>query len=574
MNQSSSTRAQLVTNFTACEACRKRKKRCNGRIDSCQHCTAKGIPCIYTIRKSRPKSHPKPAAVPAPDVHVTDLDFRLRRIEEAVFRNLELQGKIVADLQQQRDNGADGATTQIATQDVTTRPTTANKSQPTSPSFEGPISTDSVLFIGSSSPFSFISHEGAEWINARLGNEDFSELIRRAEGEYQQLLQDTEKAPREEYTETPGLRELYINEYFHHIAPITPLFSHTPTHPVAISILLSLGAQHLARSQPQHLPAATHYYQLTSSHLSSLLLSPPSLLTVQSLLGLTLYLRESDAVQPIFSLLGLAHSIGTQAGLHRDPKKLHINDPELVEARINTFWILYVLDKEAALRTGRPAAVSDADFDVPLPWNKSLLQRVKLAQIMTAACRVNRCREEDHELSLETLSLELRQLQIGLPPLVRGASWEEDANTLHLRWGYLCALQGVDKEAADRWVKEEVERLMRWTGPRTKAWLYVLVAAGWGVVVRRVCKGFVGSDGDGGDCEFIGAGGYYGLPGLPGIDGASPAEVGQDMEAAKDEQLLRTVAAGIRSAEESAVDGKAVWRLFRVITEGLVEIVR
>lgn len=91
------------------------------------------------------------------------------------------------------------------------RTPTASTPQPTSPRFEGSISTDSILFIGSSSPFSFISHKGVEWINSRLGNEHFSELIRRAEGEYQQLLQDQEEVPRGEYSETPELRELYIN---------------------------------------------------------------------------------------------------------------------------------------------------------------------------------------------------------------------------------------------------------------------------------------------------------------------------------------------------------------------------
>ncbi|CCX07013.1 Similar to Uncharacterized transcriptional regulatory protein C3C7.04; acc. no. O14130 [Pyronema omphalodes CBS 100304] len=521
MNQSSPTRAQLVTNFTACEACRKRKKRCDGRIDSCQHCTAKGIPCIYTIRKSRPRSHAKPVTVPAPDVHVTDLDLRLRRVEEAVFRNLDLQGKVVADLQQQRDDEdeADRAVTTIA-KDARSSPRprtpTASTPQPTSPRFEGSISTDSILFIGSSSPFSFISHKGVEWINSRLGNEHFSELIRRAEGEYQQLLQDQEEVPRGEYSETPELRELYINEYFHHIAPITPLFSTPPSHPAAISILLSLGAQHLSRSQPHHLPAAAHYYHLTSSHLSLLLLSPASLATIQSLLGLTLYLRESDAVQPIFSLLGLAHSIGTQAGLHRDPKKLHINDPESVEARVNTFWILYVLDKEAALRTGRPAAVSDADFDVPLPSNQNLLQRVKLAQIMAAACRVNRCQgdQEQSAATLATLSKELYQWHLHLPQLVRGTSWEEDASILHLRWGYLCALQGVDKDEADRWVKEEVERLMNWTGPRTKAWLYLLVAAGGGWLWGECAGGAQGST-----AEPTGSQGSQGRAGITGSQG-------------------------------------------------------
>jgi hypothetical protein len=172
-----------------------------------------------------------------------DLDERLRRIEDAVFRNLELGGQAKATLSRHRREASSDDSDHIADEElwdprvlppanpvapaptpVTPRPEPVALAQPQSPRFEGVLKitapsapVGSCVFIGASSPFSFVSRTGVRWIDAKLGNNSFSKLLQRAEEKY--LALDAEGVfgsglsgqAAVEFVETPELRELYIN---------------------------------------------------------------------------------------------------------------------------------------------------------------------------------------------------------------------------------------------------------------------------------------------------------------------------------------------------------------------------
>jgi hypothetical protein len=146
-----------------------------------------------------------------------DLDERLKRIEEAVFRNFKLCDQAHENLQRHRhDSETDESSSDAHT------PRTAG---PASPRFEGALDIDSACsyFIGMSSPFSFISPPGMKWLEGRLGNDSFSALIQRAQEAYKSY--SSPAAPAGDYVETPELRELYIHgssrASFSYYSPLT-----------------------------------------------------------------------------------------------------------------------------------------------------------------------------------------------------------------------------------------------------------------------------------------------------------------------------------------------------------------
>lgn len=335
--------------------------------------------------------------------------------------------------------------------------------------------------------------------------------------------------------------------------PLTPLFStHThvfsgPTIPspashAATSILLALGAQHLSRTSPAHLHAANYYFSITSRLLPTVLLSlSPCVLGIQSLIGMALYFQESDDVQPIFTLLGLSTGMATQLGLHRNPRKLRIPDPHEISQRINAWWVLYTLDKETALRTGRPSSITDQDCDVPLPTSELLLQRTLLAQIMSAALRATLRASE-----LPRIQRQLEHWRKDTPLALRGC-WEENAMTLRVRLNCFCTMINLELEV-EAWAREEAKALVKWEGPKTKALLSSLAAAAWCVFVKRVTR-----EGDG--------------------MGMEEDEEGME-EDEEGIEILEEIAEYIRSCEWAEGEGKRMSVLFLMLVDGMVELAR
>lgn len=70
--------------------------------------------------------------------------------------------------------------------------------------------------------------------------------------------------------------------------------------------------------------------------------------------------------QPSYFLLAAAVRLANSIGMHRRGNWFGLNTAE-VEQRRRVFWIMYLLDKELALRSGRPGAINDDDYNVELP---------------------------------------------------------------------------------------------------------------------------------------------------------------------------------------------------------------
>lgn len=294
-----------------------------------------------------------------------------------------------------------------------------------SPSFEGPIKgitmrKNTKIFIGASSPFSFFSEVGVQWFNTKVGNDSFSALFRQVQDAWgpQLGLLDSEVE-----MDNPELKlddiTIYVAEYFSYCNPWLPIFAledflagSTPNSPQspawssAKNIVYALGARSLASKcrdsqlREGYRLTAWFYFKSACKYLPQLVFSPRVLgiAALQALLGMIVFLWETDGTMSINTIIGLVASTGAQLGFHRDGRKLGLTEEEAAIRR-RIFWIAYVLDKDIALRSGRPTSIVDPDVDVPPPETPShvvgdarmakyLEERVKLAKIQSHICRL------------------------------------------------------------------------------------------------------------------------------------------------------------------------------------------
>ena len=79
-----------------------------------------------------------------------------------------------------------------------------------------------------------------------------------------------------------------------------------------------------------------------------------------------LFIQGTANPQPSFYLIAAAARSATNIGLHRQGRSFRLSSIEAVQRR-RVFWIMYMLDKDTALRSGRPPCISDDDCNVELP---------------------------------------------------------------------------------------------------------------------------------------------------------------------------------------------------------------
>ncbi|EXJ72140.1 uncharacterized protein A1O5_04644 [Cladophialophora psammophila CBS 110553] len=205
----------------ACDMCRKKKIKCDGKMPKCGHCINYKTECIFTqVEKKR--NPPKGAK------YIEGLENRLGRMEsllrmsgllseeEAGKTDLGTLEKRLAEKASSREFSAHKTDSPGATKSSANSATAENSPRPgsqrdsletprdniTSPSTDGEktgredvenlseamcsLVTNNVgetRYIGSSSAFSIFSSKGIEWVNEKTGDTSFQETIQNAVNE-------------------------------------------------------------------------------------------------------------------------------------------------------------------------------------------------------------------------------------------------------------------------------------------------------------------------------------------------------------------------------------------------------
>jgi hypothetical protein len=295
---------------------------------------------------------------------------------------------------------------------------------------------------------------------------------------------------------------------------------------------------------------------------------------------MALYLWESDDLQGLFTLLGLAVSLATQAGLHRDPQKLRIDCDEAKSERCNVWWVLFCMEKEQSLRTGRMSGIAEHDVDVPAPPTTTPFgRRVELAWLMSRVMRLLYSTTPAPPQLVAALHQELEtwreqspEVNIPLEVAVQGLhTWEQHATLMRARWHYFCALMsvgqlGVGAGGLERWARSEAVAVMQGLANgsivRNRGGLLTLVGGAWVLFFARACrsrrKADVNGCWDNSACVAV---------------AAELSEI-EDADRDGDLALLRCVAECLERNLWPPGEGARVRVLFLELVKGMAELVR
>ncbi|KAL2810404.1 fungal-specific transcription factor domain-containing protein [Aspergillus granulosus] len=413
----------------ACDMCRKKKIKCDGKMPKCSHCINYKTDCVFTqVEKKR--NPPKGAK------YIEGLENRLGRMESLLRlsgllneddgkTDLGTLEKRLADRSFQTGgmNNANSPTRFNAVANGPSQPTTLSRhSTPRMDSHSSPrtaaTSPDSqkeseteveglsdmmcslvtnncgeTRYIGSSSGFSIFSPKGIQWVNEKTGDTSFQDMISSAyiddnKWMYWKPEIFSDIFARRVFKPLPPKEEAMslFRDFFDNFNCMFPLF-HEPTFMHLVekqysrdpyegsgwwaSINVVLAISHRLRVMSNLVPQeedkkAWLYLKNAMGVLTELTMRNTDLLSVQALLGMSLFLQGTPNPQPSFFLVAAAIRLSHSIGLHKRGSGFGLNPVE-AEQRKRVFWIAYLLDKDICLRSGRPPVQDDDDMNVELP---------------------------------------------------------------------------------------------------------------------------------------------------------------------------------------------------------------
>ncbi|KAL9014026.1 MAG: hypothetical protein Q9173_001329 [Seirophora scorigena] len=414
----------------ACDMCRKKKIKCDGRMPACSHCINYKTECNFThVEKKR--------APPKGAKYIEGLENRLGRMEallklsgllsdEDVDRtDLGTLEKKLADKTSLKSNDTSPANSPPSltvsqpppTPGARTPASQVNKIPSPQSSAASPKQAEAkkpeeevealsdmmcslvtnnlgeTRYIGSSSGFSIFSPKGVSWISEKTGDNSFHDMISKAAADdtkwvYWRPEIFSDMFARRTYMSLPPKHEALslCKDFFDNFNLMFPLF-HEPTFMHLVekqysrqpyegsgwwaSFNIALAIAHRIRVMSNLVPQeednkAWMYLKNAMGVLTELTMRNSDLLSVQALLGMAMFLLGTPNPQPSFFLVAAAIRLASSIGLHKRGSGFNLNPVE-IEQRKRVFWIGYILDKDICLRSGRPPAQDDDDMNVDLP---------------------------------------------------------------------------------------------------------------------------------------------------------------------------------------------------------------
>ncbi|CZT50259.1 related to transcriptional activator Mut3p [Rhynchosporium secalis] len=415
----------------ACDMCRKKKIKCDGKLPACTHCINYKTECVFTqVEKKR--NPPKGAK------YIEGLENRLGRMESL----LRLSGLLTED-----DNGRTDLGTlekRLADKRETDSLAAAPASNPNSPSLasqhegngttprsailspepsntngdkekprsatpeksEGEVEALSDMmcslvtnncgetrYIGSSSGFSIFSPKGISWVNEKTGDSSFQQMISSASVDENKWMYWKPEVfgdlfERRVFRRLPPKSECLslLKDFFENFNCMFPLF-HQPTFMHLVdrqysqdpyegsgwwaSLSVALALAHRLRVMSNLVPKAED--EKAWGYLKNAI-AVVTELTMRNtdLLSVQALLGMALFLQgtpnPQPSFFLVAAAIRSSHSIGLHKRGSGFNlNPIEIEQRKRVFWIGYMLDKDICLRTGRPPAQDDDDMNVDLP---------------------------------------------------------------------------------------------------------------------------------------------------------------------------------------------------------------
>ncbi|KAF9893301.1 hypothetical protein FE257_011731 [Aspergillus nanangensis] len=346
---------------TACDFCRKRKKKCDFRYPNCSACTRAGVRCTI------PPPGPQVANASVPRDQLENLQNRVRWLEEVVRHKT---GIPVADRPTGSPLEGEGdpdwwyqVPGLMMTRDTTAAAAAAAASRP---STTGPTSVPPA----SSSP----STSSPSGVGPDLPN--VGEIFRdQLEHRRPSIARPITSAPRVLRLASLEEADRVTAQYFDSMGYQYPFLQRTEfrtqlqsiyagesvppethyTYHITIAIALLIGSADGIQ--------ATEFYRASQETLP-LALQNEDLAAVRALLSLALYTMFATSGPSVWHVLGTALRLSMSLGLHKARTTASLVEEELAK---RAFWSLYNLDRLIASTLGRPLGLADEDISVTLP---------------------------------------------------------------------------------------------------------------------------------------------------------------------------------------------------------------
>ncbi|KAF4534013.1 uncharacterized protein LTHEOB_3626 [Lasiodiplodia theobromae] len=353
----------------ACERCRKRKNKCDGKLPECSTCKRAGVPCVVLDRLTY-REYPR-GYVDDLEADVQRLKARIHELEQeanALRASARNPAERAGDSEQLTDAQPDGFAENI---NIVPRDVTSGRK-----------------FVGDSSGLFF-----GNVVQAVLTQADYKqdhgpprESLSLRVGDRLSTTSPSVASPcvTENTFPEPELADRLQRAYFTHRWPALPVL-HRPSFlekhfaPVMASknsadeaslfltfMVFALGSIDLQRQEHDVSDRHLEFFNVATQNYLQGLMKADNMQTVQGLCLVTVFAINEQRSANAWHVAGQAMRFAIDLGLHRMPAKPQL-DLFDVEMRKRVFWSAYSLDRNVSLALGRPFAIRDAEINVPLP---------------------------------------------------------------------------------------------------------------------------------------------------------------------------------------------------------------
>ncbi|KAE8136243.1 fungal-specific transcription factor domain-containing protein [Aspergillus pseudotamarii] len=392
-------------NPLACEMCYKKKVKCEveGSDTACIQCMRRNITCKFTTRKEKRDNLKRTN-------YVKNLEERLRKTESLLRAAGLLDDEDMSQLDSGGEDGNDSSEDEnsihVANEESNAPSGSGLSSKSAGRSQKLPW--DSTLhqpplfrydpredsrYYGRSSFLSILSRDGIEWIKSKTGDSRFLTLLLEDKDHdspwdhwrpdvFHDVFSSTVFKPLPPRAEVFSL----LKDYFRTVNRLFPLY-HEATFMqlvewqytqqtcddaarwASINIILSLAYEYRfsnCQKSERDREKAWLYYKNAMSVFAELTLRRTDILSVQALIGMALFLRGNSGTQSASPIITAAIRACQRMGLHRDVPRPHLSQAEQ-EQRKRVFWVAYILDQSACIRTGSSPTQHPDDLDIGFP---------------------------------------------------------------------------------------------------------------------------------------------------------------------------------------------------------------
>ncbi|PWY79896.1 C6 transcription factor [Aspergillus eucalypticola CBS 122712] len=248
-------------------------------------------------------------------------------------------------------------------------------------------------YYGRSSSLSILSREALDWIKHKTGEDTILNVVfsdSNSDNAWDAWRPEVfhDLFASQVFKPLPPRAEVFtlLRDYFRTVNRLFPLYDESSFMQLvewqytqqtcddaarwaSINIILSLAYEYRfsnCQKSEKDRERAWLYYKNAMSVFAELSLRRTDLLSVQALLGMAFFLRGNSGTQSALPIITAAMRICQRMGLHRNIPRPYLT-PKEQEQRRRVFWIAYILDQSACVRSGSAPAQHFEDFDVDFP---------------------------------------------------------------------------------------------------------------------------------------------------------------------------------------------------------------